>query len=87
MHYRLRRCLEVIPKHTAPLPSVPLLVVHGGWHAAWCWDDHYLDFFAENGFQAAAVSLRAHGKSATSQRLRTCSIADYVDDVKTWRVG
>jgi pimeloyl-ACP methyl ester carboxylesterase len=75
--------LEVIDKgrRTAAHP-VPLLFVHGGWHAAWCWDDHFLDFFAEHGFQAAAVSLRAHGKSATSQRLRACSIADYVADVK-----
>jgi pimeloyl-ACP methyl ester carboxylesterase len=40
-----------------------------GWHGAWCWDEHFLDFFAEHGFRAAAVSLRAHGKSATSQRL------------------
>jgi hypothetical protein len=35
--------LEVIDKgscsHAHP---VPLLFVHGGWHAAWCWD-HFLD--------------------------------------------
>lgn len=74
---------EVIDKGqcTAAHP-VPLLFVHGGWHAAWCWDEHFLDFFAGNGFQAVAVSLRGHGKSPTSKRLRTCSIADYVDDVK-----
>ena len=42
-----------------------------------------MGFFAENGFRAVAVSLRTHGKSVTSQRLRTCSIADYVDDAKT----
>jgi pimeloyl-ACP methyl ester carboxylesterase len=76
--------LEVIDKgHCTAAHPVPLLFVHGGWHGAWCWDEHFLDFFAEHGFRAAAVSLRAHGKSATSQRLRTCSIADYVDDVKT----
>ena len=74
---------EVIDKGrcTAAHP-VPLLFVHGGWHAAWCWDEHFLEFFADNGFQAAAVSLRGHGRSPTSQQLRTCSIADYVDDVK-----
>jgi len=74
---------EVIDKGrcTAAHP-VPLLFVHGGWHAAWCWDEHFLNFFAENGFQAVAVSLRGHGRSPASQRLRTYSIADYVDDVK-----
>jgi len=75
--------LEVIDKgRCTPAHPVPLLFVHGGWHAAWCWDEHFLDFLAENGFQAVAVSLRGHGGSPTSQRLRTCSIADYVDDVK-----
>ncbi len=76
--------LEIIDKgHCTAAHPVPLLFVHTSWHAAWCWDEHFLDFFAENGFRAAALSLRAHGKSATSQRLRTCSITDYVDDVKT----
>ncbi len=80
--------LDVIDKgHCTAAHPVPLLFVHGGWHAAWCWEDHFLDFFAENGFRAVAVSLRAHGKSATSQRLRTCSIADYVDDVRTAAAG
>jgi pimeloyl-ACP methyl ester carboxylesterase len=74
---------EVIDKGrcTAAHP-VPLLFVHSGWHAAWCWDEHFLDFFAENGFQAVAVSLRGHGNSPASTPLRTCSIADYTDDVK-----
>ena len=76
--------LEVIDKgHSSAAHPVPLLFVHGGWHGAWCWEDHFLGFFAENGFRAVAVSLRTHGKSVTSQRLRTCSIADYVDDAKT----
>jgi pimeloyl-ACP methyl ester carboxylesterase len=74
--------LEVIDKgacsHDHP---VPLLFVHGAWHAAWCWDEHFLPFFADNGYRALAVSLRGHGSSPTSTPLRKCSIADYVDDV------
>src|SRR5262249_49069180 len=84
MDYRLSSVLEVIDKgHNSAAHPVPLLFVHGGWHAAWCWDEHFLDFFAENGFRAAAVSLRVHGGSTTTQRLRPCSIADYVADVKS----
>jgi pimeloyl-ACP methyl ester carboxylesterase len=76
--------LEVIDKGscTAPHPT-PLLFVHGGWHAAWCWDEHFLDFFAARGFHAAAVSLRGHGKSAAGMPLDACSVRDYVDDVRT----
>lgn len=74
--------LEVIDKGSvSQAHPVPLLFVHGAWHAAWCWDEHFLDFFAERGYRALAVSLRGHGKSPTAKPLRSCSIADYVADV------
>ena len=62
---------------------VPLLFVHGGWHGAWCWDDHFLDFFADAGYRAVAVSLRGHGTSPTTKPLQHVSIADYLDDVRS----
>jgi alpha-beta hydrolase superfamily lysophospholipase len=43
-------------------------------------DEHFLDFFADKGFHAVAVSLRKHGNSHT-MKPRTCSVADYVNDV------
>ena len=61
---------------------VPLLFVHGGWHGAWCWDDHFLDFFADAGYRAVAVSLRRHGTSPTTKPVRRVSMADYIDDVR-----
>src|SRR4029077_7094646 len=74
--------LEVIDKgsRTDDHPA-PLLFIHGGCHAAWCWDEHFLDFFAEKGFRAVALSWRGHGRSALSQRRRSCSMTDYLDDV------
>jgi pimeloyl-ACP methyl ester carboxylesterase len=60
--------LEVIGKGLASEPhSVPLLFVHGGEHAAWCWDEHFLDFFAAEGYRAVALSLRGHGTSSNSK--------------------
>jgi pimeloyl-ACP methyl ester carboxylesterase len=74
--------LEVIDKGSGgECHPVPLLFVHGAWHAAWCWDEHFLDFFAANGYRALALSLRGHGSSPTAKPLRTCSVADYVEDV------
>jgi pimeloyl-ACP methyl ester carboxylesterase len=74
--------LEVIEKGSCSQSHpVPLLFVHGAWHAAWCWDEHFLDFFADKGYRALALSLRGHGNSPTPKPLRVCSIADYVDDV------
>ena len=74
--------LEVIDKGscTKAHPAA-LLFVHGVGHGAWCWDEHFLDFFADKGCRALAVSLRGHGGSSTSKPLRKCSIADYIDDV------
>ena len=74
--------LEVIDKGSSTESHpVPLLFVHGGSIAAWCWDEHFLDFFADRGYRAVALSLRGHGASTLSQPLKSCSIADYVDDV------
>lgn len=74
--------LEVIDKGScSEAHPVPLLFVHGAWHGGWCWDEHFLDFFADKGYRALAVSLRGHGNSPTPKPLRSCSIADYVDDV------
>jgi pimeloyl-ACP methyl ester carboxylesterase len=76
--------LEVIDKgHSRNEHQVPLLFVHGAWHAAWCWDEHFLDFFADKGYRALAVSLRGHGGSSASKPIRFLSLADYVEDVVT----
>lgn len=61
--------------------ETPLLFVHGTGHAAWCWDENFLPYFAVNGFSSHAVSLRGHGASEGSEKLKWTSIADYVDDV------
>jgi pimeloyl-ACP methyl ester carboxylesterase len=74
--------LEVIDRGcVTELHPVPLLFVHGAWHAAWCWDEHFLSFFADKGYRAVAVSLRGHGDSPTDKPLRVCSVADFVDDI------
>jgi pimeloyl-ACP methyl ester carboxylesterase len=73
--------LEVISRGNADSKFPPLLFVHGAWHGAWCWDEHFLDFFADRGFRALALSLRGHGTSDNVRRLSRCSLADYLADV------
>jgi len=35
---------EVVDKGSCSASHpVPLLFVHGAWHAAWCWDEYFLD--------------------------------------------
>jgi pimeloyl-ACP methyl ester carboxylesterase len=74
---RVGPVLEVIDKgRCSEAHPIPLLFVHGGEHAAWCWDEHFLDFFADKGYRALALSVRGHGGSSNSKRLRSCSIGD-----------
>jgi non-heme chloroperoxidase len=61
----------------------PLLFVHGAYTAAWCWEEHFLPFFAEAGYAAYAVSLSGHGGSPGRKHLDSFSITDYVRDVET----
>jgi pimeloyl-ACP methyl ester carboxylesterase len=63
--------------------TTPLLFVHGAYTAAWCWEEHFLSFFAEAGYAAYAVSLSGHGKSPGRNHLDSFSISDYVRDVAT----
>lgn len=59
----------------------PLLFVHGAFCGAWVWQEHFLPFFAEQGFAAHAVSLRGHGNSEGRDSLRDASMNDYCQDV------
>ncbi|CDO32287.1 alpha/beta hydrolase [Mycolicibacterium porcinum] len=76
--------IEVIDRgSTSESHPVPLLFVHGASSAAWCWDEHFLGYFADRGYRAVALSLRGHGASSLPKPLDSCSIADYADDVHT----
>lgn len=76
--------LEVIDKGSVSAAHpVPLLFVHGAWHAAWCWDEHFLGFFADKGYRALALSFRGHGGSTIAKPLRNCTVDDYLADVRS----
>ncbi|MDO9597816.1 MAG: alpha/beta fold hydrolase [Azoarcus sp.] len=75
--------LEVLchsPAKGTPRP-VPLLFIHGAYTGAWCWEEHFLPWFAEQGWMAYAVSLSGHGKSRNHKHLDALSIDDYVRDI------
>jgi pimeloyl-ACP methyl ester carboxylesterase len=74
--------LEVItrlPQFASTKP--PLLFIHGAFTGAWCWNEHFLPYFAQHGYPSYAVSLRGHGKSQGSELLLQASLDDYVADV------
>jgi pimeloyl-ACP methyl ester carboxylesterase len=74
--------LEIISKHPREKThSTPLLFLHGAWHGAWCWEN-FLPYFAEQGYEAHALSLRGHGNSEGREGIRWYSTSEYVADLR-----
>ncbi len=70
----------LIRKPDRPGGYPPLLFVHGAYASARCWP-YFMNYFAEQGFESRALSLRGHGRSPGYEALWTCGIEEYVDDV------
>ncbi|WP_344938321.1 alpha/beta hydrolase [Zhongshania borealis] len=60
----------------------PIVLVHGAWHGAWCWEKNFLAYFSDRGWDTFAISLRGHGQSEGRSALRWAAISDYVVDLK-----
>ncbi len=73
--------LEILRRDPGHTDRPPLLFVHGAWHGAWCWGEHFLDHFAALGYPCVAPSLPGHAGSAAEKPLRWLRIDDYVDAV------
>jgi pimeloyl-ACP methyl ester carboxylesterase len=74
--------LEIISKYPREKThATPLLLVHGAWHGAWSWEN-FLPYFAEQGYEVHALSLRGHGDSEGRERIRWYSASDYVADIR-----
>ena len=57
-----------------------LLLVHGAWHGAWCWEP-FMEWFAARGWDSYAIDLRGHGESGSDRSLRLTRVKHYVEDV------
>ncbi|XP_019080936.1 uncharacterized protein LOC100242848 isoform X2 [Vitis vinifera] len=59
----------------------PLVFIHGSYHAAWCWAEHWLPFFSTNGFDCYAVSLLGQGESDAPTASVAGSLQTHAGDV------
>jgi len=73
--------IEARPPKSRKGGARPILFVHGAFAGAWCWAEHFLPYFARQGFRACALSLSGHGGSPGRERLDSLSIDDYVRDL------
>ncbi|WP_417828769.1 alpha/beta hydrolase [Thalassospira sp.] len=67
---------------SAPKSKHPLVFIHGAYTGAWCWNEHFLTWFADRGFETVAFSLRGHGGSGDRALRSLASIDDYVEDLE-----
>lgn len=75
--------LEVLCRFPEDEPRpTPLLLIHGAYAAAWCWDEHFSPYLASRGYACYALSLSGHGRSRGREHLDSLSIADYVRDLR-----
>ena len=65
----------------------PLLFVHGGYCDGWCWEPHFLPWFAARGYAAYALSLRGHGASGGYETLFVAGLDDFAVDVARVAAG
>ncbi|WP_296946845.1 alpha/beta hydrolase [uncultured Massilia sp.] len=76
--------LETIVRRPAtPRPNAPrLLLVHGICVGAWVWEEHFMPYLADAGFEVHALSLRGHGNSDGAERLNDWRLGDYTEDLR-----
>lgn len=76
--------LEILVRTPArPRPDSPrLLLVHGICVGAWVWEEHFMPYLADAGFEVHALSLRGHGGSEGRERLNDWRLADYTEDLR-----
>lgn len=76
--------LEIlVHKPARPRPDAPrLLLVHGICVGAWVWEEHFMPYLADAGFEVHALSLRGHGGSEGRERLDSWRLHDYTEDLR-----
>ncbi len=54
-----------------------IVFVHGVCHGAWCWEENFIPYFKELGYDCIALNLPGHEKPGSTQRI-SYSLNDYV---------
>ncbi len=70
-------------KPEIPEKNQPALVfVHGAWHGAWCWQEHFIPFFTKNGYECYTFDLPNHGTQKDQKGINQYRIKDYLNHLE-----
>jgi pimeloyl-ACP methyl ester carboxylesterase len=61
--------------------DTPIIMQHGMWHGAWCWE-HWQELFAVWGWETHAHSLPGHAGSALRRPIARCTLDYYLRFLK-----
>jgi pimeloyl-ACP methyl ester carboxylesterase len=70
----IERIVYTPKKHTH---ETPILMAHGMWHGAWCWQA-WQEYLAGQGWESIAYSLPGHGKSPAQKPITFCTLSYYL---------
>ena len=84
--YSMRHTIEDGIERIAYTPKqrrhqTPILMQHGMWHGAWCWES-WQKLLAEWGWESVAVSLPGHSGSPRQRRIELCTLDYYLGFLK-----
>jgi pimeloyl-ACP methyl ester carboxylesterase len=74
--------LDVITEPARGTKRGTFVFLHGAWCWNWYWRPFFQPYFASQGYDAVAFSLRGHGASEGIELINSFSIGDYVRDLK-----
>lgn len=76
--------LYSFPETTSQNQKPPLVFVHGSFHAAWCWKEHWFEYFATKGYPVLAVSLRGTGGTFAGEGIKKVKIDQHAADLQAF---
>lgn len=59
-----------------------IVFVHGAWHGAWCWQEHFAPFFEKHHYKTISFDLLGHEKAGKADGINKYSISDYTNQLK-----
>ncbi|CAJ1950820.1 unnamed protein product [Cylindrotheca closterium] len=72
---------EPTDESTYPFTLPPIILLHGSFHGAWCWDEHYIPYFAQLGYPVVALNFRGAGDNDATPTNRKITIQEHCEDL------
>ncbi|WP_158608595.1 alpha/beta hydrolase [Stagnimonas aquatica] len=69
-----------MPPEATAASTPPVLLVHGAWHGAWCWERQFAPWLRQQGHVVETLDLPGHGHPGP-QRIALYPVRAYVDAV------